>query len=284
MPKKTILLIVDKTAPVSCLTRWIEVARDEELHLSVVVVAVAQPMPTTAYGALPYGGIVVTEEWQSAVRADAESLTAKVIEIENAFLDAEISADVIGTHSELPLLADDIALSAGVSDLAALPDGHGLEHPALEKAVSTLIFQSPVGVALHSTDPMPVLKPKTVFIAWKPGLPAARAIHTALPQLQSADEVIVAIFDPDMRASKDGEDPCADVATWLSRHGCNVTVQQLASGGKSIGECINSHAKQAGADLIVMGAYGHSKLRERIFGGTTQMMLEQASTPILLAH
>lgn len=284
MPKQTLLLIIDKTAPVSCLNSWIEAARDEELHLSVVVVAVAKPIPTTAYGAIPYAGIEVTEEWQNAIKTDAHDLSAKVKEVEGVFLEAEISADVIGSHSELPILADDLALSAGVSDLAALPNGHGLEHPALEKTVSTLIFQSPVAVALHSTDPMAVLKPKTVFVAWKPGLPAARAIHDALPQLQTAEEVVVAIFDPDMRASKDGEDPCADVATWLSRQGCKVTVQQLASGGKSIGECINSHAKEAGADLIVMGAYGHSKLRERIFGGTTHMMLEEATTPILLAH
>lgn len=284
MPKQTILLTIDKTAPVSCLANWIEAARSEDLHLSVVVVAVARPMPTTAYGAIPYGGVVVTEEWQNGIKMDAQDLAAKVKEVEAIFLEAGISADVHGTHSELPILADDLALSAGVSDLAVLPHGHGLVHPAVEKTISTLIFQSPIAVALHSTDPMPVLKPKTVFVAWKPGLPAARAVHAALPQLQSADEVIVAIFDPDMRASKDGEDPCADVATWLSRQGCNVTVQQLASGGKSIGECINSHAKQAGADLIVMGAYGHSKLRERIFGGTTHMMLEQANSPILLAH
>lgn len=284
MPKQTVLLITDNSAPVSCLGTWIEAAHDLDLHLSVLVVAVARPIPTTAFGGLPYGGIVVTEEWQTGIKADAEELSNKVQEVESAFLEAGISAGVQGTHSELPLLADDVAFAANVSDLAAIPDGHGLEQSALEKVMSTLIFQSPVAVALHSTNPMPVLKPKTVFVAWKPGLPAARAVHAALPQLQTADEVIVAIFDPDMRASKDGEDPCADVATWLSRQGCNVTVQQLASGGKPIGECINSHAKQAGADLIVMGAYGHSKLRERIFGGTTHMMLEQASTPLLLAH
>ena len=284
MPMQTVLLIVDKAAPVSCLKNWIEAAHSEELHLSVLVVAIARPIPTTAYGALPSGGIVVTEEWQRAVKMDGEALSEKVQEVEGVFLQAGISADVHGCHSELPLLADDIAQSACVCDLAAIPDGHNLEHLALEKSVSTLIFQSPVAVALHSTDPAPVLTPKKVFVAWKPGLPAARAIHAALPQLQVADEVIVAIFDPDMRASKDGEDPCADVATWLSRQGCNVTVKQLASGGKPIAECITSHAKQAGADLIVMGAYGHSKLRERIFGGTTQQMLEEAGTPLLLAH
>ncbi|MEM9573957.1 MAG: universal stress protein [Pseudomonadota bacterium] len=284
MPKQTVLLVVDKTAPVTCLNGWIRAAQEQDLHLSVLVVAVARPIPTTAFGGIPYGGIVVTEEWQSGIKLDAEKLSAKVQEIENAVSQAGISANVYGSHSELPLMADDIELTVGVSDLAAIPDGHALESATLERAISALIFQSPVAVAIHSTDPVAVLKPKKVFVAWKPGLPAARAIHAALPQLQGADEVIVAIFDPDMRASKDGEDPCADVATWLSRQGCKVTVQQLASGGRSIGECINAHAKQAGADLIVMGAYGHSKLRERIFGGTTHMILDEASTPVLLAH
>lgn len=284
MPKQTILLPIDKDADVACLVNWIDAAREEDFHLSVLVVAIARSIPTTAYGAIPYAGIEVTEEWQNAIRQDAQDLTAKVKEVEALFAKAEISADVIGTHSELPIMADDLALSAGVCDLAVLPEGHSLEHPALEKAISTLLFQSPAALVLHSADPMSVLKPKTVFVAWKPGLPAARAIHAALPMLQKAQEVLVGIFDPDMRASKDGEDPCADVATWLSRHGCNVTVQQLTSGGKNIGECINAHAVEVGADLVVMGAYGHSKLRERIFGGTTQMMLEQARKPIMLAH
>ena len=98
MPRKTVLLVIDKSASVSSLGEWIEAARDLDLHLSVLVAAIARPIPTTAFGGLPYGGIVVTEEWQNGIRADAEQLSAKVQEIETLFAQSEISADVQGTH------------------------------------------------------------------------------------------------------------------------------------------------------------------------------------------
>ncbi len=284
MPKTTVLLIVDKSSKVASLNSWIDAANELDCHLSVLVAAMAQPIPTTAYGAIPYGGIVVTEEWQRAVKQDAEELSDKVGQIESAFSDAGISADVRGCHCELPLLSDEVADAANVSDFAAIPDGHGLDPVMHAKIVSSLLFQSPIALALHSTDPMSVLKPKKVFVAWKPGLPASRALHAALPQLQRAQEVVVGIFDPDMRAAQDGEEPGADVGTWLSRQGCTVDVEQLPSGGKNISECINAHAKQLGADVIVMGAYGHSKWQQRIFGGTTHMIIANAETPVIMAH
>ncbi len=284
MPKNTVLLIVDKSSQVTSLNSWIDAVEGQDSHLSVLVAAMAQPIPTTAYGAIPYGGIVVTEEWQRAVKEDAEELSEKVSQIEAAFSDAGISADVRGCHCELPLLADEVADAASVSDFAAIPEGHGLDPAMHSRVVSSLLFQSPIALALHTTDPMAVLKPKKVFVAWKPGLPASRAVHAALPQLQQAEEVVVGIFDPDMRAAQDGEEPGADVATWLSRQGCTVTVEQLPSGGKNISECIDAHAKQLAADAIVMGAYGHSKWHERIFGGTTHMIIKQAGTPVIMAH
>lgn len=102
--------------------------------------------------------------------------------------------------------------------------------------------------------------------------------------LIAADEVVVASFDPVMIPSQDGENPGSDVAKWLSHHGCNVAVQQYPSGGHDIGEATLSRANELGADLIVAGAYGHSKLCENIFGGTSQILIDQTETPIFLAH
>ena len=87
-----------------------------------------------------------------------------------------------------------------------------------------------------------------------------------------------------MTAEEDGEDPGSDVGTWLSRHGCNVTVQQYPSGGKLISTAIIDNAEEFGADLVVMGAYGRSRLLERVFGGTTQEMLDKKALPVLFAH
>ncbi|MFY0312091.1 universal stress protein, partial [Leisingera sp. D0M16] len=91
-------------------------------------------------------------------------------------------------------------------------------------------------------------------------------------------------FDPDLTDERDGEDPGTDAAAWLSHHGCNVTVSQFPSGGRDVGPAIQDRAREAGADLVVMGAYGHSRLREAVFGGTTRTMIEQTELPVLFAH
>jgi nucleotide-binding universal stress UspA family protein len=79
-------------------------------------------------------------------------------------------------------------------------------------------------------------------------------------------------------------DPGIDVATWLSNHGCTVTVNQYSSGGQRVGACIPKRAVETGTDLIVMGGYGHSRLRETVFGGTTRTLLDQTDLPIFMAH
>ena len=108
--------------------------------------------------------------------------------------------------------------------------------------------------------------------------------HLALPFFLAAKEVVVGCFD--LRSSDDveGEEPGTEVAGWLRHHGCKVTASQFPCGGDSIEHCIQDRATELGADLVVMGAYGHSHLRESLFGGTTQAMLEQTGLPVLFGH
>jgi nucleotide-binding universal stress UspA family protein len=82
----------------------------------------------------------------------------------------------------------------------------------------------------------------------------------------------------------DGAEPGADIAAYLARHGLTVTVDQLAGGGRPVADVLKQHATDIGADLIVMGAYSHSRIRERIFGGVTRSFIEGARLPVLMAH
>ncbi|MEY9560113.1 nucleotide-binding universal stress UspA family protein [Sinorhizobium fredii] len=95
------------------------------------------------------------------------------------------------------------------------------------------------------------------------------AAREALEIMESAEEVNVVLVDPSAASAKNGEDPGADVATYLARHGIKGTVDRLPSGGRRVDEVLKQHAIDTYADLIVMGAYGHTRLRERIFGGVT---------------
>ncbi|MFC6582283.1 universal stress protein [Sulfitobacter aestuariivivens] len=74
------------------------------------------------------------------------------------------------------------------------------------------------------------------------------------------------------------------MAKWLSHHGCNVTVSQFPSGGREVGQAIQDRATELGADLVVMGAYGHARMIQTVLGGTTRTMMEQTDLPLMLAH
>jgi nucleotide-binding universal stress UspA family protein len=96
--------------------------------------------------------------------------------------------------------------------------------------------------------------------------------------------VTIGVFDPVASKDHDGENPGSDVARWLSHHGCHVNLQQYPSGGQEIGDCIQKRSAETGADLVVMGAYGHSRMRQTVFGGTTRSVIDQTDFAALLAH
>jgi nucleotide-binding universal stress UspA family protein len=129
-----------------------------------------------------------------------------------------------------------------------------------------------------------VAKPpgKTVLLCWNDTREAARAATAALPLLKAADRTIVLIIDPPQ--AEEPQEPGADVAGWLARHGVKVTVQRDTAADTDVGGVILSRAADHDADLIVMGVYGHSRLRERVLGGASRTLLSSMTVPLLVAH
>ena len=125
---------------------------------------------------------------------------------------------------------------------------------------------------------------KTVMLCWNASRESARAAADALPFLKAAEKVIVLIVDPDKSPNGHGQEPGADVALWLARHGITVTVQREVAADARIGEVILSRAADCGADLIVMGIYGHSRLRELVLGGVSRTLLSSMTVPVLMSH
>jgi nucleotide-binding universal stress UspA family protein len=122
-----------------------------------------------------------------------------------------------------------------------------------------------------------------VLFAWNASREARRAITDSLPLLTSAKSVAVVVIDPEKNAAH-GEQPGADVAHYLSRHGINVRVEQRHSNGAPVADVIRAFAAEDGSDLIVLGAYSHARTREFIFGGVTRSLLKKVTIPMLLAH
>ncbi|MCW0233020.1 MAG: universal stress protein [Ferrovibrio sp.] len=123
---------------------------------------------------------------------------------------------------------------------------------------------------------------KRVLVAWKPTAEAARAVHDALPVLQKADAVTVMRINPD--PEEPAHNPGFDLAAHLARHGVKVTVTPILAADMDAGSLIASCASELEADLIVMGAYGHSRLRELVFGGATRHMLGAPVVPVLMSR
>jgi len=126
------------------------------------------------------------------------------------------------------------------------------------------------------------LKLDRVMVCWDGGRAAARAIGDALPLLRRAGsvEVVIVINEHGKQDQIEG----ADIGAHLARHGLNIEVKRIPLGDIDVGDVLLSHAADAEIDFIVMGGYGHSRLREFVLGGVTRSMLRTMTAPVLMSH
>jgi nucleotide-binding universal stress UspA family protein len=123
-----------------------------------------------------------------------------------------------------------------------------------------------------------------VVIGWDASREAARAVSDALPILESASSVVVVSVNPRQRDFGHGDLPGADIALHLARHGVKVDVQRIDTSDLDVGNALLSHVANEGGDLLVMGGYGHSRLRELMLGGATRTILGEMTVPVLMSH
>src|SRR5258708_1349466 len=141
-------------------------------------------------------------------------------------------------------------------------------------------YASPEKLLLSSGAPILVLPSgwksgsigKNILVAWNAIREARRAVADALPFLVAATAVTLLVVDPDKRGARHGEEPGADIALYLARHGASVEVEQVSSRGSAVADIILSHAAAHCADLIVIGAYSHARSAEVVFGGVTRTL------------
>jgi nucleotide-binding universal stress UspA family protein len=124
----------------------------------------------------------------------------------------------------------------------------------------------------------------SVLVAWNARREAARAVFDALPLLQKAREVKVIWVNPQSEGELAQDIPAADICTALARHGVKCEATEAVQPHSNVGRTLLMQAKDYGADLLVMGCYGHSRLREFVFGGASEHVLRHMSLPVLMAH
>ena len=123
-----------------------------------------------------------------------------------------------------------------------------------------------------------------ILVAWDASREATRAVSDAMPLLVAASTVTVLTIDPVSDRIEHGEVPGADIALHLARHDVKARVEMTVSDGAGIGDVLLSGASDFGADLLVMGGYGHSRVRELVLGGATRTVLQSMTLPVLMSH
>jgi nucleotide-binding universal stress UspA family protein len=121
---------------------------------------------------------------------------------------------------------------------------------------------------------------RNVLIGWNGKREAARAVHDAMPLLRGAEAVHIVVVAPE----KKGRSPLSEITEHLQRHGLRIQSTVIDGGGQKVGQVLMAEAQARGADLVVMGAFGHSRLREMVFGGVTETVLSNMTLPVLLSN
>jgi nucleotide-binding universal stress UspA family protein len=247
-------------------------------HLSVLVTAIAAPPPIGEYAA------VVSQAWLEERQSEMESLEARAAEISALVAARGGSADVTSEFAELAWADEAIGRRARYADITVLGPQLEFDDQLRDKVIAGALFASGKPLLLVPEGAVPTLKPKRVVVGWDARIEASRAVRESLSVLRGAAAVHVTLVDPGKGEDRHGAEPGADIAAYLSRHGVKVTVDRLPSEDRSTADVLTQHATDLSADLLVMGAYGHSRLRERLFGGVTRSVLESPKLPTLLAH
>ena len=125
---------------------------------------------------------------------------------------------------------------------------------------------------------------RRVLVAWDASREAARAVADALPLLKAAGHVVTLSANPESGAGHHGELPGADIARHLARHGVRVEVQRVSSKDVSIADLLLNRIMDESFDLLVMGAYGHARVREIWLGGVTRRLMESMTVPVFISH
>jgi nucleotide-binding universal stress UspA family protein len=278
MPFKTLLTVTGPLFNDGDLRVAATLCEQIDAHLSVLTLALAAPPPVGEYAAM------VSDVWLEQRQADLKELKQRNVAVSD-FLSAQaVSSDLSTEYKDIAWADEAIGRRARHADLTVLgPEMLG--HEALkDKTIEGALFSSGRPMLVVPAGTHPTLKPRKVMIAWDGRLEAARAVREAIEVLVAADEVRVVLVDPKANERDHGAEPGADVAAYLARHGVKVTVDRLPSQGMTVAEVLRRHAGDTAAELLVMGAYGHSRLRERIFGGTTRSMLEETTVPVFMAR
>lgn len=281
MAYKSILTVLTTAADAAlAIGSAARLARAQDAHLDILVLGVDRTQ--LGYSYIGTGAVLMevaleraeneARETEAAVRA------ALAAEADGLRWGLEAAVTQLGALTEL------VAQRARFADIVVLarPYGPGKGNES-EAVVEAALFEGRVPVLVLPESGLATATPRRVVLAWNQSAEALAAARQALPLLKAADTVDITVVDPPPHGPE-RSDPGGMLCQMLVRHGAHAEVSVLARSMPRISEVLARHITDVNADLLVMGAYGHSRFREAILGGATRNMLEKAQVPVLMAH
>jgi nucleotide-binding universal stress UspA family protein len=274
---KDITVIVDNAGENRAAKVAAELARVSEAHLTGIALAIDPLVPVyTVAAPIPTDFIVAAHE-----QGVEEAKTAL------AAFDAIGSAAGVTTESRLAeSISGDfssVIRNAILTDLAVVgQDDPDHEQPFRAALIEALLFQAGLPTLMAPYSGAREFHADKALIAWNGSAQAARAVRAAMPLLAMSKSVLVAIVD-------EGAPPSdvtrgADIGAYLARHGLKVEVRTVGNAHEGAGQALLNLAVDEEATWLVMGAYGHSRIRQFLLGGVTRSILGRATIPVLMAH
>jgi nucleotide-binding universal stress UspA family protein len=254
----------------------ISLAQLFEAHIAGVGFIYEPVIPGTVLGGIPTDLIEAQrEENTKAARAATDRFEA-------AARRAGLSAEVRILDASVAGAADLFGRIARRFDLAVAGQARPKEGATEELLIEGALFESGRPVVVVPYVQTQAVTLERVLVCWDGSRPATRAIADALPFLQRAKAIdIVAVSG---ERGKGSELVGTNMARHLARHGLKVELKRVSAGNVDVPSAIRSHAAETGADFMVMGGYGHSRLREFILGGVTRTVLASSTIPVLMSH
>lgn len=220
------------------------------------------------------------------LEAQRKAIRERAEEAEQGFKDAVERAGVsYEWRSAEGDVVDTLSLHARYADLVIIGQADKSDHLALRgRDVEQIVLDVGRPVLVVPYIGAPEGFGKRVMVAWNVSREAIRAIHCAMPLLERAQSVHVLSIKPPRGQAGDGDIPGADISLHLARHGIKAEASYTEADDIAVGEVLLSRVSDQNSDLIVMGAYGHSRYRELVLGGATRQILESMTMPVLMAH
>lgn len=254
----------------------ISIASAFDAHLTGVAFIYDPVVPVSGTGYVP-AEVIETQQ------ADNEAATKAALDRFNAAAQrAGIAAEPMSINASFAGAGEQFGRIARRFDLAVVgqaePESGGID----EIVAESTLFESGRPMILVPYIQKAPLKLERTMVCWDGSRPAARAISDAMPLLAKSSQVEIVIVTNER--GKEDQIEGIDMGQHLARHGLNVEVHRIAGGNIEVSDALLSHAADSGADLMVMGGYGHSRLREFVLGGVTHSIFRSMTIPALLSH